>query len=83
MSVIYTPETFNPGVPAVYEGMPNEIYHGEGTAINHSLLKAFAESPAELDLYVNGDRKFNIAFEIGTALHNELDQAHVLRRVGV
>ena len=57
------------GGEGIYRNVPNEIYHGDRTAISSSGLKLILQSPAHFVARQEGPEESTVAKDFGTALH--------------
>ena len=71
------------GGEGVYRNVPNEIYHGDRTAISSSGLKLILQSPAHFVARQEGPEESTVAKDFGTALHSALLEPEKYRELYV
>lgn len=65
-------DQFLMGGEGIYRDVPNEIYHGDRTAVSSSGLKLLLRSPAHFVAGQGASEETTAALEFGTALHTAL-----------
>jgi PDDEXK-like domain of unknown function (DUF3799) len=71
------------GAEGIYRDIPNEIYHGDRTAVSSSSLKLVLRSPAHFIALQEEPEESTVAKDFGTALHSALLEPEKYRELYV